>query len=87
MEALKALGAYHGMRLSAQDQNFQGAGSGKQSGVIEAINFETLLRNLDANELTELKRLIAKATCDNDAADSYANSSEGTGGEKSTSIH
>lgn len=87
LDALKMLGAYHGMRLSTQQGNFQGATTGKESGMIESINFETLLRNLDARELTEFKRLLAKAACDGDAADSYADSTEGTGGEKSTSIH
>jgi phage terminase small subunit len=85
MDALKMLGAYHGMRLS-DSQHFQPV-AGKQTGVIEAVNFETLLRNLNAEDLADFKRLIAKATCASDAADSDANSSEGTGGKESTSIH
>ncbi len=82
MDALKMLGAYHDMKLSAVDQG-QGAITGKPSGVIESLNFETLLRNLDAQELTEFKRLLAKAANDGDAADSYADGEQGTGRKES----
>jgi hypothetical protein len=87
MEALKALGAYHGLRLSAVEQYFKGAGEGGKSGVIEAVNFENILRNLNAVELAEFKRLLAKAANDGDAADSYADSRQSTVGEESRSIH
>jgi len=85
MEALKMLGAYHGLRLENRDPRWTPPPDQPDKDQIKS--FEELVRNLDAKSLEKLGEIFDRAAAANDTQEPETDFGEGSGGKESRTLH
>ena len=86
MEALKMLGAFHGVRLDSQKGNWTPEPD-PPSGDNVIKSFEEMMRNLNVTELEETFKLLTKAFSEQDSAGRLEDNQQSQSGEKPKTIH